>query len=224
MPDDEEKNKEDAAEEVADEEGTDDTESAEDTEKKDDSADGDAESQEDEGPKPFENLDLRDAVCFGWQRSPSEKCWYNKCLMAEKFGWEKADKEGIELSLKENVDNCYFCIATIDFIDLDDETPYRAEFDNGKMMWKLSIKNSPKAELEMEQIGEFFKSELMKKVAQRVADLVQRAVDMYKSMLESRLQNGELLAVDEIKLAAILHEASTDMFMQNLRGCKWFSN
>lgn len=194
-----------------------------DEEKKEEESAETAASEETAEVKPFQNLDLRDAVCFGWQKNPSEKCWYNKCLLAKKFGWSKADREGIELSLKENVDNCYSCIVTLDFIDLDDEIPYRAEFNNEKMLWKLSIKDSPNAELEMQQIGDFFKSDLMKKSALRAADLVTRAVEMYKDMLSAHLEQGELLAVDEVKLAAILYNVNATLFMENLRTCKWTS-
>lgn len=192
-----------------------------DEEKKEESTET-AASEETAEVKPFQNLDLRNVVCFGWQKNPSEKCWYNKCLLAKKFGWSKADREGIELSLKENVDNCYSCIVTLDFIDLDDEIPYRAEFNNEKMLWKLSIKDSPNAGLEMQQIGDFFKSDLMKKSALRAADLVTRAIKMYDEFLEEKLIKGFLLAVDEIKLAAILHDARTDLFMDNLKTCKWY--
>lgn len=74
-----------------------------DEEKKEDSAET-AASEETAEVKPFQNLDLRDAICFGWQKSPSEKCWYNKCLLAKKFGWSKADREGIELSVRRIFD------------------------------------------------------------------------------------------------------------------------
>lgn len=189
MPDDEEKKAADAEEDVADEGAAEDTASDDNAAEEEKSADGKEENPEAEaeGPKPFANLDLKRVTCFGWQKNPSETCWYNKCLLAQKLGWENSDKMGIELSLKENVDNCYFCIATLDFTDLDDDTPYRAEFENTKMMWKLSIKDSPRAELEMQQIGDFFKSDLMKKAAQRTADLVQRGIAMYNDFLDDKL-------------------------------------
>ena len=68
----------------------------------------DSSSDEEEQAKPFANLDLREAYCFGWEKEAKKKCWYNKCLEAKAIGWKKADTSSIELSLKKNVDDCYF--------------------------------------------------------------------------------------------------------------------
>ena len=55
----------------------------------------DSSEQDDNAPKPFAQLDLREASCFGWERDPKQKCWYNKCLHAKTVGWKNADVQGI---------------------------------------------------------------------------------------------------------------------------------
>lgn len=98
--------------------------------------------------KPFANLDLREAYCFGWEKGAKKKCWYNKSLEAKAIGWKKADVPGIELSLKQNVDACYFYLVNLYFVDLDDDMRWHAFFDNSKGLWRLEIQDSPKAEVE----------------------------------------------------------------------------
>lgn len=75
-------------------------------------------------------------------------------------------------------------------------------------MWSLQVQDSPKAEISLEQKADFFKSDMFKKVAGRTADLVARAVVQYNEVIEQHLKSGELLDVDEVKLAAILHLAN----------------
>ena len=112
------------------------------------------EPQEEEGEeegeeiKPFENLDLREAYCFGWEKDAKKKCWYNKSLQAKAVGWKKADVPGIEQSLKRNVDACYFYLVSFYFVDLEDEMRWHAFFDNSKGLWRLEISDSTKAELD----------------------------------------------------------------------------
>lgn len=173
--------------------------------------------------KPFENLDLREARCFGWERHNTDNGWTAKTVYAKKFGWRNADIDAIQLSLKDNVDKCYLSIASFNFVDLDDDTRWHAWFDNQKMMWKLEIQDSPNAEVSMEQLADFFKSDLMKRCAQRAADLATNAAKLFEEVLRPRLENGELLAVDEVKLAAILFFLNGDASMQGLRSCKWTS-
>lgn len=185
----------------------------------------DAGSQEnaEEQQKPFQNLDLKKATCFGWQLGNKKNGWTAKAVLAKQFGWKNADVEGIEFSLKANVDECYLSLASFEFMDLDDDTRWHAWFDNSKMMWKLEICDSPKAEIQMEQIADFFKSEMMKKCAQRAADLISKAEKDFEEVLRPHLENGELLAVDEVKLSAILFFIRGDALMQDLRSCKWTS-
>ena len=181
----------------------------------------DSSSDEEEQAKPFANLDLREAYCFGWEKDAKKKCWYNKCLEAKAIGWKKADTSSIELSLKKNVDACYFYLVSFYFVDLDDEIRWHAFFDNSKGLWRLEIQDSPKAEIESQQYADFFGSELMKKAASRAYDLIMRAQKEFEETLRFRLEGGELLMVDEIKLGAVLHFINDSLLMENLKACKW---
>lgn len=187
------------------------------------SDDSDAEDEQKEAPQPFSMLDLRSEVCFGWQPKANISCWYNLSLTGKANGWTETLAQRVEKSLKQNVNNCYFCLAQLDFVDLDDDIRYHAQFDSAKGMWQLSIADSPDAELELEQIGNFFKSELMQKCAKRCYDLILRAYKEFEETLRPMLEDGHFLDVDEVKLAAILHFISEDITMQNLRTCKWMS-
>lgn len=177
--------------------------------------------EEDEQVKPFANLDLREAFCFGWEKDTKKKCWYNKALESKAIGWKKADVSGIELSLKQNVDACYFYLANFYFVDLDDEIKWHAFFDNSKGLWRLEIQDSPKAEIDAQQYADFFASDLMKKAASRAYDLIKRAEKEFEETLRYHLENGEMLQVDEVKLNAELHFINDSLLMENLKTCKW---
>ena len=88
-------------------------------------------------------------------------------------------------------------------------------------MWGLQIQDSPKAEIELEQKADFFKSELFMKIASRTADLTLRALDEYNNVIEQHLKDGELLEVDEVKLSAILHIITRQLTIDNIRNGKW---
>ena len=61
----------------------------------------------------------------------------------------------------------------------------------------------------------------MKKAASRAYDLIMRAQKEFEETLRFRLEGGELLAVDEIKLGAVLHFINNNLLMENLKACKW---
>lgn len=146
-----------------------------------DAADQDA--KEEEQQKPFQDLDLREAYCFGWEKNAKKNCWYNKSLEAKAIGWKNADVQGIQLSLKQNVDACYFYLVNFYFIDLEDETRWHAFFDNSKGLWRLEIQDSPKAEIDAQQYADFFASDMMKKSSARAYDLIKRAEKEYYETL-----------------------------------------
>lgn len=212
---------EDTEKDVADSSGQDDQ--ANDANDSSSSKDEDSDNEQNEAPAPFSMLDLKSERCFGWQPKANICCWYNLSLTGKANGWTEPLTQRVEKSLKQNVDDCYFCLAQLNFIDLDDDVKYHAQFDSAKGMWKLSIADSPDAELTLEQIGNFFKSDIMKRCAKRCYDLVIRAYREFEQTLRPMLEDGKLLDVDEVKLAAILHFISEDITMQNLRTCKWMS-
>ena len=178
---------------------------------------------QEEQKKPFDALDLKEAYVFGWELNPEKKCWYNLSLQARAVGWNNANIQQLENSLKTNTEACYFHLASLYFIDLEDETRYHAYFDTMKMLWALEITDSPKADLEIQQIGDFFKSDLMKKCAKRCGDLITRAAKEFEDNLEFHLSQGQLLKVDETKLSAILQAVKQDITIKSLRECKWMS-
>lgn len=209
--------------EKEDTENSDSDDSADNEKSSDDEGSEDDDKEESEAPAPFSMLDLKTIKCFGWQPKAKISCWYDLSLTGKANGWTEPLVERVEKSLKQNVDDCYFCLAKLDFIDLDDDIKYHTEFDSAKGMWKLNIADSPDAELELEQIGDFFKSDMMKKCAKRCYDLIIRAYKEFEETLRPMLEDGQFLDVDEVKLAAILHFISEDITIQNLRTCKWMN-
>ena len=246
MPDDEDKKEEEAAEDTSveedtsaenntEEEETADSDDAdkEDSEKEDsdDSAeDNDAESKDEEdaedekeAAKPFSSLDGKEVYVFGWEPNPKARCWYDLSLQAKTYGYTADLMQKIERSLQQNVDACYFQLASLYFVDLEDEMRYHAYFDNMKGLWKLEVTDSPDAPIEIQQMGDFFGSDIMKRAAKRCYDVIIRAAREFESGLRPEFEDGKLLAVDEVKLAAELEVINRDVIMQNLRTCKWMS-
>ena len=72
-------------------------------------------------------------------------------------------------------------------------------------------------------MGDFFGSDVMKRAAKRCYDVIIRAAREFESGLRPEFEDGKLLAVDEVKLAAELEVINRDVIMQNLRTCKWMS-
>lgn len=174
-----------------------------------------------EETKPFSNLDGKDVFVFGWEPNAENKCWYNLSLKEKAFGWDSTNVKDIEISLKKNVDACYFYIASLYFVDLDDDIRYHAFFDNMKGLWKLEITDSPKAELDIQQIGDFFKSDLMTKAAKQCYTIITRAAKEFEQNLRGPLENAKFISIDEVKLSAILDVANNNLFMENLRLSKF---
>lgn len=172
MPDDEDKKKEEEAADTSAEEDTsaeDDAEEEEsssddagaddaDKEDSDDSAEDDGESEDgedaeaekdEEAAKPFSSLDGKEVYVFGWEPNPKARCWYDLSLQAKTYGYTEDLMQKIERSLQQNVDACYFQLASLYFIDLEDEMGYHAYFDNMKGLWKLEVTDSPDAPIEI---------------------------------------------------------------------------
>lgn len=173
MPDDEDKKKEEAAEDTSaednaeeeeaadsDDAGTDDADKEEDAEKEDsddsaedDGENGDGEDAEDEKEeelaKPFSSLDGKEVYVFGWEPNPKARCWYDLSLQAKTYGYTEDLMRKIERSLQQNVNACYFQLASLYFVDLEDEMRYHAYFDNMKGLWKLEVTDSPDAPIEI---------------------------------------------------------------------------
>lgn len=119
------------------------------------------------------------------------------------------------------VDSSYFRIVSFNVEDLDTEITWHASFLNDKGLWELEIFDSPHADVEPEQMADFFGSAEFKKIAKRAGWLLEEASKAVNEVIMPRLESGELLSVDEVKLAAIMHWISDKQFMENLRSGKF---
>ena len=172
--------------------------------------------------EPFAGLDLRYAKCFGYS-VPEEKNWKYLADQADNLGWNNVDVKQLEKNLTQDVEKSYMKIAQFKLTNVDDETDYILSFDNNKSLWDLHIAHSPKAELDIEERADFFKSKLFKKITQRTYDRILSAKQTYDKIVKQHLENGELLLVDVIKLDAILSFIDTEHFLDNLLNGKYLS-
>lgn len=120
-------------------------------------------------------------------------------------GWKTVDVKKIESDLAKNVLNSYMKICQVDAEDLDSKTIWHAEFNNDLGSWQVSIANSPEAVPEEEDITGFLQSSFFKEFAINAGQTIDKAVRVYNEVLDSHLEEGELLEVDEVKLARILY-------------------
>lgn len=110
---------------------------------------------------------------------------------------------------------------SFDVEDLDNEIIWHASFLNDKGLWELEIANSPQAEVEPSQMADFFGSNEFKRIAKRAGWFLEEAKHLLIDVVMAKLETGELLDVDEVKLSAIMHWLSNKQFMENLRSGKF---
>lgn len=174
-----------------------------------------------EPKKPFENLDLVEAFCFGWCPRKSTLCWRNIADQSVTKGWKNSDVRRLDVDLKTNVDACYYFLTIGSFRDLDTGYLWRASFVNSHGLWKLELPESEGAEVLPEDAKAFFSSEYFMKFAKRGGDLIARGVKTYRDVVEPHLKNGELMQVDPIKLEAIVFWCENQHTMDNYRAGKY---
>ncbi len=167
-----------------------------------------------EAKKPFANLDLKGIQIFGGR-------WIELATQGKTLGWNGIDKIALEKNLARAVDSSYFRIVSFNVEDLDTEITWHASFLNDKGLWELEIFDSPQADVEPEQMADFFGSPEFKKIAKRAGWILEEASQVIKDVVMPRLEFGNLLSVDEVKLAAIMHWISDKQFMENLRSGKF---
>lgn len=205
--------------EVSEDEGKDISADEESNKELDDASDEDADLMSDE---PFIGLDLRSARCFGYS-SPLKDCWTVLAAQADDIGWENIDVKQLEKDFTKNVEQSYMDIASFKLVNIDDDVEYSLAFDNNKSLWKLSIANSPKAELDIQERADFFKSQMFKKIAKQTYSRLVEAKDIFSKIVKNHLDNAELLLVDVVKLDAIMQFIDTEHFMQNVLNGKYLS-
>lgn len=185
----------------------------------------DSSGDEDEGEEKepeiekFARLDLREAECFGYT-SPMASCWTSLAHQAMDIGWQMIDAEALEASLAKNVDNCYLHIATFKLVNVEDDTPYVVKFDNNRALWDVEIVDSPGADMSFEEREDFFKSEMMTKVAKTTYAQLLEAKKLFDEVVRLHLDEGELLLVDDVKLDAVMSFLSQERFLENVLSCK----
>lgn len=183
---------------------------------------------------PFSNLDLKQITVFGRGNNFKDVVgkktgetagpdWAELAEQSKTVGWKKINKEALERSLTEDVEACYFRLVSFNVVDLDDDTVWHASFLNSKGLWDLEIANSPKADVEPQQMADFFGSEEFLKIAKKAGWILEGARHLLEDVIEPQLSTGDLLAVDEIKLAAIYSWIKDPNLMNNLRSGKFMS-
>lgn len=108
-------------------------------------------------------------------------------------------------------------------MNVDDDTSYTLWFDNNKKLWNVAISDSPKADLEVEERANFFKSDMFKKVAKKVYYRLIGAKESYNNIIRRHLEHGELLLVDTVKLQTIMHFLESEHFLDNLLNGKYLN-
>lgn len=177
-------------------------------------------SPAEEPKKPFENLELKEAFCWGWCTRAAELCWANIADASITKGWRNSDVKRLDVDLKKNVDACYFFICQGTFEDLDTGFRWRAAFVNDHALWKLELSEG-QAEVLPEDAKAFFSCEYFKKFSKRCGDLIDRARKIYLDVVDPHLKNGELMSVDPVKMERLVHDSGVSQFMDNLRNSKY---
>ena len=164
----------------------------------------------------MQNLDVKKVEVFGWT-SPRQDNWWYICNPAMSKGWKAVDVKKAEQSLKANVETCYKTLFTAEFEDLDDSIHYTVFFDNQKKLFDLKLTNSTAGEVLPEQKKELFKSETFKKTAARAYEILLRSKKLVEDLLDDHIEAGEMLAVDETKLSAVLSMLEDQQLLKNFR-------
>lgn len=172
--------------------------------------------------KPFAGLDLRYARCFGFAL-PEKDNWLKIAKQSEDINWNLIDVKQLENSLSKDVLKSYLFIAEYKLVNVDDDMGYTIKFNNNETLWQVEITGSPKAEMTIEERANFFKSDMMKKIAKRTYQILLNAKDTYDKIVDYHMKNGELLLVDLTKFEAIYSFLDNDHFMQNILDCKYLS-
>ena len=183
----------------------------------------DASADEQEPLNEFDGLDLRKALCFGYS-FPKSGSWTNLAEIAQDKGWSNIDATQLEDNLMHNVEACYYKIAQFKLENVNDDMSYILWFDNNRGLWDVAVSNSPKAQLTIEQRGDFFKSEVFKKIAKRTYYIVVDAKKTYEQVVKQHVEEGELLDIDVVKLDAILHWIDQAYFLDNILNGKYLSD
>lgn len=212
-----------------DQDNTEDTEDAEDAEDEiDEDPDGDSGLDDGSGdsgaaaPNPFDQLVLERFRVFGITAAKGGS-WSDMAEIAMSDGWRSVNLRAFQESLARNVDRCYRRIAAFRFRNADDDLEYDVWFDNERQVWDFSIKDSPDAELSVDERGNLFKCEPFRKYAEWAYLQIDRAFRIFNAAVERKFEAGDFLMVDEVKMQALSYMWTQESFVQALRGRKYLS-
>lgn len=197
----------------------------------DEDSDGDSGSDDDSGDSggaddaasnPFDQLVLERFRVFGITAAKGGS-WSDMAETAMSHGWRHVNLRAFQESLSRNVDGCYRRIAAFGFRNMDDDFEYDVWFDNERQVWDFSIKDSPDAELSVDERGNLFKCVPFRKYAEWAYLQIDRAFRIFRAAVERRFEAGDFLMVDEVKMQALSYMWSREAFVQALRGRKYLS-
>lgn len=174
---------------------------------------------DDSSLQKFANLDLRQLNSFGYSKS-KWRDWVKMAHDSISNGWSTVDLQEFEECLAHNVQSTYLNITSMVFEDIDTSMNWRAYFINDKSLWCIEMLDSPNAEIEPDDKKAFIESEAFKKAVRKAAGAIDNAKNKFNQVVKTHLDNGELLEVDEVKLAAILFWIDNKYFMDNFRSGK----
>ena len=81
----------------------------------------------------------------------------------------------------------------------------------------MKLTDSENGEILPEQKKELFKSETFKKTAARAYEILERAKTLIDDAVDDHIEAGEMLEVDETRLAAILNMLEDQQLLKNFR-------
>lgn len=215
-PSDDQDNTEDAEDEV------DEVDEDPDGDSGSDDSSGDSGGADNAAPNPFDQLVLERFRVFGITAAKGGS-WSDMAEIAMSDGWRSVNIRAFQESLARNVNGCYRRIAAFRFRNADDDLEYDVWFDNERQVWDFSIKDSPDAELSVDERGNLFKCGPFRKYAEWAYLQIDRAFGIFNAAVERKFEAGDFLMVDEVKMQALSYMWTQESFVQALRGRKYLS-
>lgn len=148
-------------------------------------------------------LDFIQGRCFGVQRKPNWLSMLSLKSIADIIA-NSSEKKQFETSLVQDINSSYAYLADLQFRDIDSDTDYVLKFDNNKQKWLIEILNSSEAEVSLEEKNSIIKDETVSEILTKVKEMIfEEAADAYIKYITQKIEEGNLLKVDEAKAEAL---------------------